>query len=148
MEHQDIIRRSVESLQRIYAVVVALAITIAIQKALSGSSDFSLIKNIIPAAPTLTAFIFTVVPFYHGMNRHLDGTYVEREVSNNGEGFLLGDFVVFFIESCLLVAMASLVMSGDQGFLVLMTLLLIDTVWSFICHGIHYSRWNHSTYIW
>ena len=96
----------------------------------------------------MLAFIVSIVPFYHGMNRHLERIYVEKDVESSKEGFLVVDFFVFFVESCFLVALGSLVGSGSQVFLVLAALLAIDAIWSFTAHGIHYGSVKPSTISW
>ncbi len=157
---QESIQRSVDSLERIYAVVVALAITIAVQKVLFDANDnlipffdqtgdnFVFFKSLWPRIPALVAFMFVIVPFYHGMGRHLDQIYIEREVPVSKEGFLVADFVAFFLESCFLVAAASLVTNGDFSFLVLMALLLLDLCWALVAHGIHYGTIQPGTLRW
>jgi hypothetical protein len=156
----EVLSRSVDALERLFAVVVALAITIAIQKVLfdkdgklyvwydSASKTYPLMKMLLDRLPMLAAFIFSIVPFYHGMNRHLDRIYVERDVPASKAGFLVVDFFVFFLESCLLVAFAALVDTGNYGFIVLVLLLAVDAVWCFATHGIHYGAISPSTIRW
>ncbi|MGA2798161.1 MAG: hypothetical protein ABSE63_11310 [Thermoguttaceae bacterium] len=160
MKAKDPIKRSVDSLEGLYTVVVALAITIAIQKILFNTKgdlypffdehtkEYVLWIKILDYLPALLAFFATIVPFYHGMNRHLDRIYVERKVPINKEGYLVIDFIVFFIEACLLVVIASIVTSGKYTFLVLMLLLLVDSLWAFATYGIHYGAIQPSTIRW
>jgi len=157
---QNVMQRSVDSLQRLFSVVVALAITVAIQKVLfdekgnmhvwydEATHAYVLWNALSNRLPALLAFIFSIVPFYHGMNRHLDRIYVEREVPGNKEGYLVVDFFVFFLESCLLVAFASLVGVKDYAFIALMLLLAVDAAWAFGTHGIHYGAIAPSTARW
>lgn len=155
MTHQEKIKRSVDSLERIYSVVVALAVTIAIQRFLF-NSDGRLrpwegpdgAHVYFELSPSIIAFVLTIVPFYHGMNRHLDQIYIERVVPDGKEGFLLLDFVAFFLESCLLVAFASLVAHGDAAFVVLIILFAGDLIWAAVAHGIHYGEWKLTTLRW
>ena len=152
-------KRSVDSLERLFAVVVALAITVAIQKILfdsnanlhkwydNATNEYVLCNVLMGYLPAFLAFIVTVVPFYHGMNRHWDKIYVERAESAK-EGFLVMDFFVFFFESCLLVAFASLVNLEDYAFIALMLLLIVDMLWAFVTHGIHYGEIKPSTIRW
>lgn len=158
MDYQERIRRSVDSLDRVYSVVVALAITIAIQTLLfdkgvlrpffDDNGSFTLLKNLSDFFPALIAFVATAVPFYQGMGRHLDQIYVERPVDPSKQGFLLLDFIVFFVESCLLVALAALVTTQDYSFLVLVALLVFDSLWGLTAHGIHYGEVKPSTLRW
>jgi len=72
-EAERIKERSVDSLQQIYAVVIALAIAQAVLSLLkdpfSGTSIVS--GQILIGLPAFVAFLVTLVPFWHGMNRHL-----------------------------------------------------------------------------
>lgn len=160
MTKKEKIKRSVDSLERLYSVVVGLAVTIAVQKILFDKSGqihiwydqntkgFPFLGVLLDRLPAMLAFLFTAVPFYHGMNRHLDRTYVERTTVKDKEPFLVFDFFLFFLESCFLVAIAALVSEGDHLFLVLAVLLVVDAVWSGVTHGIHYSTVKHSTLRW
>ncbi len=60
-------KRSVDNLQRLYAVVMGLALTEMLR---AFAED--------PGARlgVLLGFVATLVPFFHGMHRHLDDTYV------------------------------------------------------------------------
>jgi hypothetical protein len=154
------IQRSVDSLERLFAVVVGLSITVAVEKVLfdaagnlyawydSASNTYTFLAVLLDRLPAMIAFITSVVPFFHGMNRHLDRTYVEGGVVTDKEGFLVMDFFVFFLESCFLLALASSVGSHDRVFLILAGLLLVDAAWSLVTHGIHYSKNAPSTLTW
>jgi hypothetical protein len=157
---EDKIQRSVDSLERLFSVVVGLAVTIAVQKILfdpnntlyewydTTNNTYPFLKHLLDRLPAMLAFIVSIVPFYHGMNRHLDRTYIEKDVAATKEGYLVIDFFIFFIESCILVTLASLVSSGDKLFLVLGVLLIVDAVWCFATHGIHYGSVTPSTITW
>lgn len=154
------IQRSVDSLERLLSVVVGLAITVAVQRILFDAKgnlhvwydvpnkSYPFLAILLDRLPAILAFIVSIVPFYHGMNRHLDRTYVENDVPETKEGFLVVDFFVFFLEACFLVALASLVASGNEIFLILTVLLLLDAGWSFATHGIHYGKIKPSTIMW
>ena len=96
-------QRSVDSLQMIYAVIVALAIGNAIQTIFLDATtklfifDFSLLSSL----PAFLTFIVIIVPFYQGMNRHLDNCYIIN-TETHVEGALLFDFLVFFFEAIIL----------------------------------------------
>ena len=66
------LKRSIDALQRLYTIVVGLAVTEALRKFIAPT----------PAAPwwtdwrALIIFLITIVPFYHGANGHLDQTYL------------------------------------------------------------------------
>ena len=134
------LERSVDSLERIFAFIVALAVTDAIKATFVDKNAGTLILSW-PAAtllPAFLAFLVTIVPFYHGMNRHLDECYIRR--TPPAEGALLFDFIVFFIEASLLFAItASLGRTDLISFVFLGILLTVDTVWALISNWIHYS---------
>jgi hypothetical protein len=75
-----VIERSVDSIEKIYAVVIALAIAQAVQSLLkepSGAATLNF-ERISSGVPSFVAFLVTLVPFWHGMNRHLDRCYLEK----------------------------------------------------------------------
>jgi len=144
------IERSVDSLQKIYAVVIALAIghgmqTLLIDRATGAMADT---PELLVRAPTFLALVFTLVPFYHGMNRHLDFCYIERKQGQQAKGALLFDFLVFFLESALLFAAANSIGAGMRAFAALGLLLAVDVVWALISHWIHYGGIKPSVARW
>jgi hypothetical protein len=144
------IERSVDSLQKIYAVVIALAIGQAIQTLLvdRATNTFSPFAVMLERAPSFFALLVILVPFYHGMNRHLDICYLERVEGQRAEKALLFDFIVFFLESCLLFAVAYAVGPGLRAFAFLGLLLALDMVWALVSHWIHYTDVKPSVITW
>jgi hypothetical protein len=115
-------KRSVDSLQRLYTVVVSLAVTEALRRLLSsGTGDYT--RWLIFAS-----FVVTVVPFYHGANRHLDVSYVTEERKAK-PGALMIDFVFLFIEGILFFALAVRIDSRDIFYTLLAVLFLLDVFW-------------------
>lgn len=149
MQAYEKLQRSVDSLERIYAVVVAFAVTAAIEAVLFdkgvGKADYD---KLLDNWPALLAFVATIVPFYHGMHRHLNRVYIENRAAATTEGFLLLDFFVFFVESCILLIFASSLDTGVGAFIPLIALFVLDLFWAFIAHGIHYKEWKHSPWKW
>jgi hypothetical protein len=131
--------RSVDSLQKIYAVVVALAIAQAIQSLLKDPVSGTLLRlsQVLVALPAFVAFLVTLVPFWHGMNRHLDRCYLEKK-SAVVQCALLMDFPTFLVEASLLFAAGWSLRSGIYSFVALGGLLLVDMLWGFISHQIHF----------
>lgn len=131
--------RSVDSIQKIYAVVIALAISQAILSLLrdsSGTADLTVLR-LISGLPAFVAFSVTVVPFWHGMNRYLDRCYVEKS-TEVVQRALLFDLATFFIEAVFLFAAALSLRSRLTTFGFLALLLLADTLWAIISHRIHF----------
>ena len=139
VERTKAIERSVDSLQQIYAVVISLAIAQAIQSLLKGSingADLSF-DYLASGLSAFTAFSVTVVPFWHGMNRHLDRCYLAK-TTPVAHGALLLDFVTFFLEASLLFAAGWSLRSGIYTFVCLGLLLATDMAWAFVSHQIHF----------
>jgi hypothetical protein len=149
MDIKEKIQRSVDSLETIYAVVIAFAVTKAIETVLFDPANKTVeFGRLIEHGPGLLAFFVTIVPFYHGMHRHLSRTYIEETASSKREGFLLLDFFIFFLEACILLVFASSLDSGGKAFIALGALLVVDSVWAIVAHGIHYSDWKNSPWKW
>ena len=51
------------------------------------------------------ALLVTLIPFYHGALRHLDEQYAGAG-ARQARGFVLVDFLVLFLESCVFLALA------------------------------------------
>jgi len=138
-EGERIRERSVDSLQQIYAVVIALAISQAIQSLLKDPSRGTVFdsEQILAGLPPFVAFLVTLVPFWHGMNRHLDRCYLEKKGAVVQGGLLL-DFAAFFLEASLLFAAGWSLRSGIVLFAYLGALLLVDMFWGLIAHQIHF----------
>ncbi len=99
------------------------------------------------ALPVLLSFFVIVVPFYHGMNRHLDRCYIEKKDSKV-YGALLIDFIIFCLESSLLFIFAKSITFGIKGFVLLWLILIVDLLWGLISHYIHYRHYTPSTIRW
>jgi hypothetical protein len=138
---EKIKERSVDSLQQIYAVVIALAIAQAVESLLKDSAHGALLdlSQVLVGLPAFLALLATLVPFWHGMNRHLDRCYVEKK-SAVVEGALLLDFGAFFVEASFLFAAGWMMRSGIHSFIALGGLLLFDSFWGFVSHQIHFPR--------
>jgi hypothetical protein len=115
-------KRSVDNLQRLYAFVVGLAVTEMMRRMLNPLvADYALWLM-------FTAFLFTVVPFYHGANRYLDATYVTRE--RNAKHFaLMLDFIFLFLEGLLLFALAMQGSNREAFYTLLAVLFVFDAIW-------------------
>src|SRR5947209_1279092 len=132
MTSEKTIERSVDSLQRIYAIIVGFAIGEGIRRLFLNSSGGLEFHQ--QHLPEFLTFIFTAVPFVHGMNRHLDKTLTTIQEQNRRGLFIIivFDFAVFLIESCVLALLAISVMSDVSFFWLWILLLTIDIVWTFI----------------
>lgn len=133
--------RTVDASQRLYAMVIALALTNSVRLLLQ---TFGLLPadQSVSATPRLTVlllfitFLSTVVVFYQGMNRHLDETFVigSRPIPHRLP--LLLDIFVFLIEGCLLVAMGNAINNPPVFFYAWTGLLTLDVLWGLIVFAV------------
>lgn len=132
--------RSVSSVQSIYAVIIAVAVAKAFDVFLNGGLGHAAGFGAQPLAKWagIVGFLVTLVPFWHGMNRHLDRCYLQKREAVR-QGALLFDFWVFFAESGVLFAAAYSLGSGAWTFYNLGILLGIDTAWGAVSHRVHFA---------
>jgi hypothetical protein len=122
---------SVKQLSELYNVVSGVALALAITQ---------LIDVTAPTVPVHTdrifnflTFIVIIIPFHQGAVRHLFATYVEDGGSSRiKRGALALDFVILFVEACLLVALALLIQKTILFVTALIGLLALDSVWGFM----------------
>ena len=127
--------KSIDTLQQFYSTIVALAVgswlrTLVplLQDAFHNNDT----EQVWKMAAISIAFLSTIVPFYHGMNRHLYESHVHQfdTEAQSHPGWLLVDVFAFILESGLLFAMG-LNIDKPNAFLLLWTSLLIfDIIWS------------------
>jgi hypothetical protein len=145
----DAIKRSVDSLQRIYSMIIALAIAYAISTVFIDEHQY--LRNldaILPNLPKFLTFIVIIVPFFHGMNRHLDRCYLTKECDPI-KGALLYDFFFFFVESVILFIFAGTLRSpGLTCYKVLAILLVIDSCWAILSCWVHYKSFKNTPGTW
>lgn len=139
IDRSKAIERSVDSVAQIYAIVIGLALTVSVQTLVVGTNgavDLSCAR-LLTGTPAFVAFLFTLVPFWHGMNRHLDRSYLEKG-GHVAHGALLFDCAVFFIEASFLLIAGWSLRAGLVSFYCIGLVLLIDTIWGSISHQIHF----------
>jgi len=136
------VERSVQTLQQFHSTIVALAIGSGAEKFLSslkGGEDAAIPFIVVAMS---VAFLSTIVPFYHGMSRHLYEAHVTKSVMGSGGHAvpLLLDIFTFIIEAGLLVAM-SRALDTPQMFLFYWSgLLFVDILWSLVVWRIQKSE--------
>lgn len=116
---------SVRHLQSLYSVVVAVALTIAVERLLPLDQAIRADK-----LPLFIALLATLIPFYHGTLRHLDDVYIERKELDRRETALLFDFFALFLESCILLGLAASITKPHFFTWTLLSLLLVDVLWA------------------
>jgi hypothetical protein len=149
-EQNKSLERSVDSLKQIYAVIIALAISFSVQNILidKTTNSLSISFSILGQLPAFFTFIFVIIPFYHGMNRHLDICYVDRLNGEPPKGALIFDIFIFFLEASILFAVAASIRAGLTSFIFLGILLILDLLWASISAWIHYRAFKPSTIRW
>jgi hypothetical protein len=132
------IERSVDSIARIYAIIIGLSLAEAVKTLIvkdgAGQMDLSF-QTLWSGSAPFFGFVVTLVPFWHGMNRHLDRSYLEKE--DVSEGALLLDFGAFFIESSLFLVAAWGLRTGLVTYYCLLAVFALDVIWGGVSHLIH-----------
>jgi len=117
-------KRSVDNLQRLYTVVVSLAVTEGLKRLLGPSATAVKASDWL----MLASLIVTLIPFYHGANRYLDATYVTGERSAKNPALLI-DFVLLFLEGVAFFALAMAIGAEQMFYSILSALLVFDILW-------------------
>ena len=140
---REINKRTVEGLQRLYAIVVALALTTGIRVLLESTGIIKDVNQDINQSESIflfIAFLITLIVFYHGMNRHLEDTFlINNKYERRREGLPI-DILVFIIEGGLFVTMAFAITDPKLFFYSWSLLLAIDIVWSILVYLIQNSE--------
>ena len=133
---REALKLSVQSLQRIYAFIIALAFGNSLTKLFvtPGTQTPDLTRLFTEGGVLFACFIATVVPFFHGMNRHLDDVYALRRVpkAHRGphppprNGAIMLDLIIFILEAGLLYLLAAAVLDR-RSFFILFSALLART---------------------
>jgi hypothetical protein len=118
---------SVANLQRVYTIVVSLAITESLRRWLTAYGDTGQLPTMASTVAVIS-LLFTVVPFYHGANRYLEATYVTNERKSK-HGTLMLDFLALFFEGIIFFVLAMLIGKTDVFFTILGGLFIFDALW-------------------
>jgi hypothetical protein len=122
-------KRTIDSLKAIYAVIIGLAIKDAIEVVAKDETINCIIIKIF----LLLTFFMIAIPFFHGMNRHLDAYYVHVDEKNKQkQGLLLFDFFAFFSEACFLFFFAINLCRYWDGYQFLGIMLSLDLIWAIV----------------
>ncbi|MGA2674964.1 MAG: hypothetical protein ABSE99_17250 [Terracidiphilus sp.] len=140
LETNKAIERSVDSVERIYAIIIGLALAESIKTLIlknpTGNIDLSP-QTLWAGTPPFVAFVFTLVPFWHGMNRHLDRCYLQK-TDAVVHGALLFDFAAFFLEAGIFLVAAWTLREKLVTFYCLGAVFLLDVIWGAVSHQIHF----------
>jgi hypothetical protein len=140
--------RTVDSLQRIYAFVVSVAIGESLRKLFSpiqtSNSDAKdelgqeHHLNFWKYWPEAIAFYVTIIPFFQAMNRYVDATFMYSPVHLPND-YLYFTFLILFVECCtLFVTATTLVVGKAIPFNALAVTFVVDLIWAI--HGAWYKR--------
>jgi hypothetical protein len=128
----DELKRSIDSLQRLYTIVVGLALTEALRSFLGlqvgAAAPPGAAWSSLPW-PALITLVFTIVPFYHGANGHLDQTYLFSPPRIDKRPALIVDFLMLFLEGVVFLVLALSLTNAQRFGQTFIALLLIDIVW-------------------
>jgi len=125
-------KNSVRNLQYLYTTVIGLGLSLAIYNLIDTTRVYIPLK--LEFLPFFFTFLITLIPFYHGALRHLDITYIEQGGKQVRNGALMIDFLALFIEGCLLLILALIVVKPMFFVWGLVVLLAFDTLWAFTAY--------------
>jgi hypothetical protein len=130
----DRVERSVDRLQQLYAVVMALALTEAFKNIVTTTNialpNGSILEKALRTESwPFIAFLVTIVPFFHGANRHLDEVYIFGK-SVVKDFALLIDFLFFFLHGAVFYWLALVIQHPRHFFRVYCFLLVLDILWA------------------
>jgi hypothetical protein len=124
---------SVKQLSELYNVVTGVSLSIAITKVIDPTGSTIPLKWDVLLA--FLSFVVVIIPFHQGAVRHLFATYVEAGGSTRiKRGALALDFLLLFFEACIFVALSLLIGNIQQFVNVMITLLVVDSVWGLLAY--------------
>jgi hypothetical protein len=118
---------SVVNLQRLYAIVMSLAIAESLRRLLSDYGN----SGSLPAfasSVAVVSLLITAVPYFHGANRYLEAMYITGESQVNS-GTLMVDFVALFVEGLIFFVLAVVIDQTRVFVTILALLFLFSSVW-------------------
>lgn len=129
--------KSVESLKRFYAIIIGLAVTEALRRTFTdhATGTFSTQGLLIPQFISL---LITIIPFFHGMNRHLEHYYI-LDPNEPSDGAMLFDFFSFVLQSCAFFCLATMMGNPVAFAWCLLAIVAADVLWTVITKLIHRS---------
>jgi hypothetical protein len=134
----DIRQKSMEHLQKLYSTTVGISLSLALYRLLESWAKNSEVKY--TCSLLFGAFLVTLIPFYHGALVHLDRAYASTDDSPSKKKDIahLFAFLMLFIESCLLVALAFLVSLKKPTFFAwsITILFTVDVIWALVTHAL------------
>lgn len=125
---------SIRSLANLYTVVIGVALSLSAVQLVNRSGGILAIS--LAELLLFLAFVFTLVPFYHGAIRHLDDAYLENANPHIRDGALILDVLLLFIHGMVFVILALLLEDPSQFAWLLIALIFVDVLWgAFVYFG-------------
>jgi len=118
---------SISNLQRLYTVVMSLAIAESLRRLLSGYGDTGQPPDFASAVAVFSLLI-TAIPFYHGANRYLEATYITGERKTKSQS-LVFDFIALFLEGLIFFMLAVVIKNTPVFYTTLAILFIFDSIW-------------------
>ena len=130
----DAIKSSINSLQQIYSVILALALGEAFKQVVAEGNVPE--KRIAwEKLPNLVGLLALIIPFFHGMNRYFFEVYIARSFPGY-ERYLLIDCVAFTVEGGFFFLLARSLSRAESNrfYLSVSLLLFVDVLWGGVIH--------------
>lgn len=149
------VEANIRILENFYSFLISFALTQATYRMLLVWQGSAEVGEVSKAGSTIlyATFVFTLVPFYQGMNRFLYATHVVRPLEKPNARYspLLFDIWAFLLMSSILFALGYYITDPVKFFYLWSALLLIDIVWTSLVWVIQGSRrpiWAVNNLIW
>lgn len=127
------IRASVEALQRIYAVILALALCETFKQFVRDDSGEAGGRGKLhwDRLPALIVVVVLIVPFFHGMQRYFHEVYLTGTLPSSYGAFILVDTAIFMLEGILFFVLARSLRADRwrMFYRCVLILLSIDIAW-------------------
>jgi hypothetical protein len=130
VDNAERLRRGVGSWERLHAVIIGFALTSAV-KAFADPwpkhAGLELLTSM--KLHLLIAFVATLVPFFHGAQRHLEAVHLSSEVKPR-PAIVFFDYMMMFLEG-VFFSLLGMAVGNDRSFLHILTWLIsIDLFWA------------------
>jgi hypothetical protein len=129
-DRSERLRRSLSSWERLHAVIIGFALTSAVKifadaRAANGAIPLLGLSHFY----LLIAFTITLVPFFHGAQRHLEATHLSRP-GEPKSAVLFFDYMMLILEA-FLFSLLGMAVGGDRVFAhILIWLMSVDLFWA------------------
>jgi len=117
---------AVRNLVTLYTVIIGAALSLAVKTLVGENNGLDGVSA--SSALVFAAFIFMLIPFYHGALRHLDDAYIESDRQIKDPALML-DFFLLFLHGIVFVFLSLLLKSPSNFAWLLVGVLAIDVVW-------------------